>query len=107
MDTGEGILDSPREYTTDGEVSVLDLTEMEGVSLDDLADMEGVPLSDPEDEGADEEGIYYDEEEDVYWMDVVMDMTSDDERFGFSVMGGVEEGFLPRVDEISIGRSCY
>ena len=47
------------------------------------------------------------QEEDVYWMDVVMDMTSDDERFGFSVMGGVEEGFLPRVDEISIGRSCY
>ena len=43
----------------------------------------------------------------MYWMDVVMDMTSDDERFGFSVMGGVEEGFLPRVDEISIGRSCY
>ena len=61
MDTGEGILDSPREYTTDGEVSVLDLTEMEGVSLDDLADMEGVPLSDPEDEEADGEGIYYDE----------------------------------------------
>lgn len=46
------------------------------------------------------------QEEDVYWMDVIMDMTHDDERFGFSVMGGVEEGFLPRIDEISIGKLC-
>lgn len=28
----------------------------------------------------------------------------DEKRFGFSVMGGVDEGFPPRIDEISKGR---
>ena len=27
----------------------------------------------------------------------------DEKRFGFSVMGGVDEGFPPRIDEISKG----
>ena len=27
----------------------------------------------------------------------------DEKRFGFSVMGGVDEGFPPRIDEISPG----
>ncbi|XP_038075964.1 uncharacterized protein LOC119743625 [Patiria miniata] len=37
---------------------------------------------------------------------VVLEMLDDDERFGFSVMGGIEEGFLPKVDEILPGKSC-
>lgn len=28
----------------------------------------------------------------------------DEKRFGFSVMGGVDEGFPPRIDEISEGK---
>ena len=47
--------------------------------------------------------VIFFQKEDVYWIDVIMDMTSDDERFGFSVMGGFDEGFLPQIDEISIG----
>ena len=33
----------------------------------------------------------------------------DEKRFGFSVMGGVDEGFPPRIDEISKGDLwlCY
>ena len=27
----------------------------------------------------------------------------DEKRFGFSVMGGVDEGFPPRIDEVSPG----
>ena len=30
----------------------------------------------------------------------------DEKRFGFSVMGGEDEGFPPRIDEISEGM-CY
>ena len=35
---------------------------------------------------------------------MVLEMIANDERFGFSVMGGIEEGFLPRVDEILQGK---
>ena len=53
MDTGQDIfMDSPRAYSTDGEVSVLDLTEVEGVPLDEAEENEG-------------DGIYYDE---VLWL---------------------------------------
>ena len=31
-------------------------------------------------------------------------MGATDDRFGFSVLGGVEEGFLPQVDEIFEGK---
>ena len=30
-------------------------------------------------------------------------MEEDEPRFGFSVMGGEDEGFRPRVDEVSMG----
>ena len=32
-----------------------------------------------------------------------LQMEEDEPRFGFSVMGGEDEGFPPRVDEVSMG----
>lgn len=37
-------------------------------------------------------------------MTTVLEIGSNDERFGFSVMGGLEEGFLPSVDAILKGK---
>ena len=31
-------------------------------------------------------------------------MSDDDKRFGFSVIGGYDEGIAPRVDDITAGR---
>ena len=32
-----------------------------------------------------------------------LQMEEDEPRFGYSVMGGEDEGFPPRVDEVSLG----
>ena len=34
---------------------------------------------------------------------VVLELTENEKRFGFSVVGGVDEGFRPRIDEIVAG----
>ena len=39
-----------------------------------------------------------------YYMDIEMSMIGEDDRFGFSVMGGQDEGFQPRIDEVGPGR---
>ncbi|XP_071796109.1 protein PALS1-like isoform X2 [Asterias amurensis] len=49
----------------------------------------------------DDFGILQDDDDEDFF--VVLKMIANDERFGFSVMGGIEEGFLPRVDEILQG----
>ncbi|XP_022093780.1 MAGUK p55 subfamily member 5-like isoform X2 [Acanthaster planci] len=63
------------------------------------------PLNhDPEDDMSDDFAIPEDDSGDnMKEVFVVLEMLDDDERFGFSVMGGIEEGFLPRVDEILPG----
>ncbi|XP_072039200.1 uncharacterized protein [Amphiura filiformis] len=43
---------------------------------------------------------YQDDDDDLYFE---LSIGDTDERFGFSVMGGKEEGFLPKVDEIVSG----
>ena len=40
------------------------------------------------------------EEEELFFE---LSIQNQDERFGFSVMGGMDEGFLPKVDEIIEG----
>jgi hypothetical protein len=37
-------------------------------------------------------------------LNVVLCMASTDRRFGFSVVGGVDEGLTPRVDDIQPGK---
>ena len=37
-------------------------------------------------------------------LNAVLCMTSNDTRFGFSVVGGVDEGLTPRVDDIQPGK---
>lgn len=39
--------------------------------------------------------------------EVVVDMRPGERRFGFSVMGGLDEGFPPRIDDIAPGRYRY
>lgn len=34
---------------------------------------------------------------------IVLEITEDEKRFGFSVVGGVDEGFHPRIDEVVEG----
>ena len=34
-----------------------------------------------------------------------MSMVGEDDRFGFSVMGGQDEGFKPRIDEVGTGKA--
>ena len=34
---------------------------------------------------------------------MVLELTENEKRFGFSVVGGVDEGFRPRIDEIVEG----
>lgn len=34
---------------------------------------------------------------------VVLELAENEKRFGFSVVGGVDEGFRPRIDEIIEG----
>jgi hypothetical protein len=37
-------------------------------------------------------------------LNVVLCMASNDRRFGFSVVGGVDEGVRPRVDDVQPGK---
>ena len=34
---------------------------------------------------------------------IVLEISDDEKRFGFSVVGGVDEGFHPRIDEVVEG----
>ena len=53
--------------------------------------------------------IYHCNRRHVYFQDtvtvfpVLLELTENEKRFGFSVVGGVDEGFRPRIDEIVEG----
>lgn len=36
-------------------------------------------------------------------IDVKLQLGDDDKRYGFSIMGGADEGFCPRVEDIAKG----
>lgn len=38
-------------------------------------------------------------------LDVTLVLGDDDNRYGFSIMGGMDEGFCPRVEDIAKGNS--
>ena len=48
-------------------------------------------------------GYILDGHEPVSAFPVVLELTENEKRFGFSVVGGVDEGFRPRIDEIVEG----
>ena len=50
--------------------------------------------------------LVHDQDGEYYLTYASVTLFYDDNRFGFSVIGGVDEGFPPRIDDIMPGRSA-
>ena len=41
---------------------------------------------------------------DYMFVDFYLTLFANEKRFGFSVMGGLDEGFAPRINDITVGK---